>query len=382
MDNPKVFHRLEHITKELDQAIKSIRLANIDKKMKVKNWIVLWFLLPFISMTNLKSITKIKNFDMSPGVPLYSGLILYPFLMYILEINIWILALLVFSIAYTVSFVFLAPRAMCNFKSKYFRIDAYVAFRHQEYELFKSALAQEDEFYFSSIPNELQLIIQNNQHYKKIFERLDTFLIQEKRELLIELEKTKALHLKEKEEYRTALTDFDEEVENLFADISDINITLKYLFEFIKSTNTALYRLKNNCFSVSDIVNMIGTGITIYELVEGNPSFLKKIHDEGTSGASPKIISLDSGLATAEVVLNNDFNEHMIDEPQPGRFVVSRLFKMGYNKVWVINFHPDNSAEKALLLTIPNEELNTQEIIRVVHSMCLLMQENDHKKGG
>lgn len=152
----------------------------------------------------------------------------------------------------------------------------------------------------------------------------------------------------------------------------------------MKNTNTALYRMHNNCFSIADLVNMVGTGITIYELVEQDESekFLQKIYDEGTTGISPKSIKMDQSYAAVEVVRKGKYEEHIIDEPSEGRFVVSRLFKMGYNKLWVINFHPDSSQEKALLLTIPNEELNTREIMRVIHSMCLLMQENDHKKKG
>jgi hypothetical protein len=169
----------------------------------------------------------------------------------------------------------------------------------------------------------------------------------------------------------------------LVEELSEVHLTLKYLIEFIKNTNTALYRMQNNRFSVADLVNMVGTGITIYEVVEQESGeVLHKIYDEGTSGASPQIITLDQPLAAAKVVVEGNTEKHITDEPSEGRFVVSRLFKMGYNKLWVINFHPDSSQEKALLLTIPNEELNTREIMRVIHSLCLLMQENDHLKKG
>lgn len=87
---------------------------------------------------------------------------------------------------------------MCDFKSGYFRFDAYVLFRSQEYELLKSAIAQDEEFYFASIPNELHKIIQENQHYKHIYERIDAFVNQEKRDLEIRLEQAIAVSKAEK----------------------------------------------------------------------------------------------------------------------------------------------------------------------------------------
>ncbi|MCP3763679.1 hypothetical protein NLX67_14985 [Domibacillus sp. A3M-37] len=383
MEETKVFDRLAHITNELDQAVKTIRLAENDTTNKVKGWVLLWFILPFMSMGNLKALTKLKTLDLSPGLPMYIGVGLYSILVSVTSISPILLAIWIFIGAYAISFAFLAPRAMCNFKSGYFRFKAYALFRNQEYELLKSALAEGDEFYFRSIPRKLGLIIQNNQHYKHIYEQINAFVNQEKRDWEIRLERAIAISDAEKEDYKMALEEFDDEVGSLVDELSEVHLTLKYLIEFIKNTNTALYRMHNDCFSVADLVNMVGTGVTIYELIEQESAVvLQKIYDEGTSGISPQFITLDQPLAAAKVVNEGKFEEHIIDEPSEGRFVVSRLFKMGYNKVWVINFHPDFTQEKALLLTIPNEELNTREIMRVIHSMCLLMQENDHLKKG
>lgn len=383
LEETGVFHRLSHITKELDKAARTIRLAKDDKINKVKKWWILWLLLPFLSVVDIKGLTKIKKLNLSPALPMYIGGPLYWVLIEFTNLGYLQLACWIVGGAYVISFSFLAPRAMCDFNSVYFRIDAYVLFRNQEYELLKSAIAQDDEFYFASIPIELNRIIQENQHYKHIYEKIDTFVNTEKRELEHRLVRTIAVSEAEKKEYQLALAEFDSEVGMLVNETFELHLTLKYLIEFLKNTNTALYRLHNNYFSVADLVNMVGTGITIYELVEQEDvKVLHKIYDEGTTGISPQLITMDQPFAAVEVVRIGKFEEHIIDEPSEGRFVVSRLFKMGYNKLWVINFHPDSTQEKALLLTIPNEELNTREIMRVIHSMCLLMQENDHKKKG
>lgn len=379
-EQTKIFHRLEHISQSFDRVIEKIRSAEIDKNLKVKNWIVLWFLLPLLILFDFKSIFKsMKALNFSTLVPLFSGTVLYSIVIWTTEIHWLVLLLCIMVVAYLFSFIFLAPKSMCSFDSKYFRIGAYSLFRSQEYELFKSALGQDEEFYFSAIPKELQLIIQENRHYLEIHNRIDCFLNQEKNSLEAKLQSALDRYTEKEEAYTVAVQSYDDEFEKIKVTLFETQKMLIFLIEFIKSVNIALYRKKNKCFKVSDMVNMIGTGITIYELDE-EKAVLNKIYDEGTTGISPKLISLDAPYSTAAVVRQNDVS-HKLDEPSQGRFVVSRLFKMGYGKKWVINFHPDITQEKALLLTIPNDILDTDDIMRVIHSMCLIMQETNVNEG-
>ncbi|HDR8042529.1 TPA: hypothetical protein QCZ17_004875 [Bacillus cereus] len=375
------FNRLEHATKGLDEVTRAIRLSEADQKLKVKNWIFTWLLLPLSTLLDYKSIFKgLKKLDLSPALPIVAGTALSPIIHWATSVSWLVLFGWIVAIGYFISFIFIAPRTMCRFDSGYFRIGAYSIFRNQEYELFKAALAQGDEFYFSSIPQSLQAILTNNQHVESIHKRIDNYLNQEKSKLEAQMRSKEALYEKEKEEYKKAIKAYDTKVEDYVKKYQEALVGMKYLVEFIKSTNTALYRKKNQCFTISDIVNMVSAGVTIYELDEER-ELLYKIYDEGTTGVSPNTISVNGPYATARVVLSEE-DVVEIDEPSEGRFVVSRLFNMDYNKIWVINFHTDSTQEKALFLTVSNDILNTQEVMRMIHAMCLLKQESDEMKGG
>ncbi|MEH6957248.1 hypothetical protein [Neobacillus drentensis] len=373
-------NRLEQVTEGLDEVTKAIRLSEADQKLKVKNWIITWLIIPFHSLTDFKSIFKgIKKLDLSPALPIVTGTSLYPIIHWAIGVDWGTLAYWIFPIAYLISIIFIAPKTMCRFDSGYFRINAYSIFRNQEYELFKTALAEGDEFYFSTIPKSLQVVLTDNQHVKSIHTRIDNYLNQERTNLEALVKSKEELYKEKKEEYKDAIKAYDKKVDDLVKKYQEALVGIKYLVEFLKSTNTALYRKKNQCFTISDIVNMVSAGVTIYELDEEREQ-LHKIYDQGTTGASPTTISVDEPYATARVVLSEE-NAVEIDEPSEGRFVVSRLFKMGYNTTWVINFHTDITQEKALFLTVSNDLLNTQEVMRMIHAMCLLKQESDYLKG-
>lgn len=53
-----VFHRLERISESLDQAAKILRSSEVDTKLKVKNWLFTWFILPFHSLLDFKGLFK------------------------------------------------------------------------------------------------------------------------------------------------------------------------------------------------------------------------------------------------------------------------------------------------------------------------------------
>lgn len=72
-----VFHRLERISEGLDRAAKTIRSSETDTKLKVKNWVLTWFLIPFHSLLDLKGLFKgFKSLNISPALPLLAGTVL------------------------------------------------------------------------------------------------------------------------------------------------------------------------------------------------------------------------------------------------------------------------------------------------------------------
>jgi hypothetical protein len=383
--NFEVLSRLEEISTEFDKVISILRGSQADKKRKVRNWIVTWLLLPFSTLTDIKALFKgVKNLNLSPALPLLTGTILSPMATFISEKPWYLLMAYGLLAGYIFSFIFIAPRTMCQFDSGYFRIGAYAFFRKQEYDMFKKTLLHDDNtLYFTPIYHQMSLLMNkehaSKEHIEIIHKRIDTFLNQEKAHYLAQIKSLQDKFEQKEQEHKQAIKEYDDELEKVVQKSKEVHIGIQYIVEFLKATNTALYRIKNNCFSIADITNMVSCGITIYEMDNGG-TILRKKYDEGTSGSSPSEISLeDSKYATARAVTSEDDVE--IDEPSPGRFVVSRKMKMGYNKIWVINFHFDESQEKPLFLTVSNDILNTQEVMRMIHALCLLKQEADYAKG-
>lgn len=179
-----VFHRLERISESLDQAAKTIRSSEVDTKLKVKNWLFTWFILPFHSLLDFKGLFKgVKSLNISPALPLLTGTVLFPLASFVVDTKWYILIGWGALTGYIISFIFVTPRSMCDFVSGYFRIGAYSKFRNQEYEIFKQSIVHGDDFYFSTIPKQLQVLLKSDENLKLVHSRIDTFLYQEKAEL-------------------------------------------------------------------------------------------------------------------------------------------------------------------------------------------------------
>lgn len=376
-------NRLEEVSSEFDQMIKALRGGEADRQQKVRHWIVTWISLPFMSIFDIKGLFKKKVVNFAPAIPIVAGTALAPIITFFTGIVWWQLLIWFFLAGYLISFIFIAPRTMCHFESVYFRIAAYALFRKQEYDLFRRTLLHDKEtFYFTPIYEYVKLLTTKDtsakEHVELIHSRIDTFLQQEKSEYRSEIKSLKDNFRDKEKELRQAIKEYDDELLSLFNDSNNLHLGIKHIVEFLKATNTALYRKKNKCFNIADITHMLSCGITIYEL-DDQTKILNKKYDEGTSGASPQQIPLSSDFATARVINLNTVEE--IDEPSTGRFVVSRRFEMGYDKIWVVNFHMDESQEKPLFLTVSNHILDTNEVMRMIHSMLLLKQEVDEMKG-
>lgn len=383
LQNMEYLNRLEEVSSEFDQMIRALRGGEADRQQKVRHWIVTWLLLPLTSIWDLKGVFKKKTVNFAPAIPITAGTVLVPIITFLTGIVWWKLLIALLIVGYLISFIFIAPRTMCTFNSGYFRIAAYASFRKQEYDLFHRTLLHDKEtFYFTPIYEYVKLLATKDtsakEHVELIHNRIDTFLQQEKSEYLSEIKSLKDNFREKEKELKQAIKDYDNELQLLFDDSNNLHLGIKHIVEFLKATNTALYRKKNKCFNIADITHMLSCGITIYEL-DDQTKVLKKKYDEGTSGASPQEIPLSSRFATARVINLKTVEE--IDEPSTGRFVVSRRFDMGYDKIWVVNFHMDESQEKPLFLTVSNHILDTNEVMRMIHSMLLLKQEVDEMKG-
>lgn len=384
----ELLNRLEEISMDFDNVIKTLRGSEADRKVKVRHWIITWLTIPFSTLIDLKGFFKnVNKLNLTPIIPVVAGTALAPLVGFFVNIPWYILAFSGLVLGYLISFGVIAPKMMCTFQSGYFRIAAYALFRKQEYDLFRKGLLHEDSLYFTPIYQQVALMMNkedlSDKHLDLIHQRIDTFLNQEKMGLQAQVHALRE-RIKELEGiHKQAIEDYHKKAESLVDDSFELHTGLGYIVDFIKATNTALYRKKNKLFNISDIVQMLSCGITIYKKQN---DWLIKAYDEGTSGASLEKYPLDQkhpeykDHAVVRAALKED-NFEEIDRPYGDRFIVARRMKMDYDETWIINFHLEETAEKSLFLTVSNDILNTEEVFRMVHAICLLKQEDDHEKG-
>ncbi len=370
-----VFHRLERISESLDQAAKTIRSSEVDTKLKVKNWLFTWFILPFHSLLDFKGLFKgVKSLNISPALPLLTGTALFPLASFVVDTKWYILIGWGALTGYIISFIFVAPRSMCDFVSGYFRIGAYSKFRNQEYEIFKQSIVHGDDFYFSTIPKQLQVLLKSDENLKLVHSRIDTFLYQEKAELA---QKIKVLEEKcsdKEKEFKQAIKEYDNEASNLLLANTEVHKAMGYVVDFLKATRLALLRKSNKKLNIADLSNMLSAGVSIFVIKEDH---LELKGEERTVGDLPDIIRYDDEKYSSASYVDAALNEHgeSYDEPETNHFIISKRFPMKNDEEWVISFHVDSGVEKALFLSVGNDILEIKEVYSMIHSLCLLQQE-------
>lgn len=369
-----VFHRLERIAEGLDQASKTMRSSETDSKLKVRNWILAWFSIPIHSLVDLKGLFKgIKSLNISPALPILAGTVLLPVASFIVDMKWYILCGWGVLIGYLISFIFIAPRSMCDFSSGYFRIGAYSLFRNQEYEIFKQSLVHGDDFYFSSIPKQLQFIINKDENLAAIHSRIDTFLSLEKAELAHKVKVLEEKYAEREKEHKQAVQDYDKEATRLLKANNEVHKAMGYVVEFLKSSRLAISRKSNKKLSIADLANMLGAGISIYVMREDH---IELKGEEQTAGNLPKIIRFEDEKYKNSSFIVAALNKagEAWDEIDSDYFIISRRFPMNNDEMWVISFHLDTGSEKALFLTVGNDILETKEVYKMIHSLCLLLE--------
>lgn len=263
---------------------------------------------------------------------------------------------------------------MCDFSSGYFRIGAYSIFRNQEYEIFKQSLVHGDDFYFSSIPKQLQLLLKSDENLKLIHTRIDTFLNQEKAELAQKVKVLEEKYADKEKELKQAIKDYDDEASHLLKANTEVHKAVGYVVDFLKATRLALLRKTNNKLNVADIANMLGAGVSVYEIKEDH---LKLKDEEQTAGDLPDTIRFDDEDYANSPYVDAALNDHgeSFEEIELNYFVISKRFQMKNDEKWIISFHVDAGVEKALFLSVGNDILEIKEVYKMVHSLCLLKQE-------
>jgi hypothetical protein len=387
--NTEMLNRLEEISTDFDNVIKTLRGSEADRQVKVRHWIITWLIIPFSTLFDLKGFVKgAKKMNLGPIVPVVAGTALAPLVGFMVDIPWYILALCGLLLGYLISFSTIAPKMMCTFNSEYFRIAAYALFRKQEYDLFRKGLLHENSLYFTPIYQQVALLMNkedlSDKHLDLIHQRIDTFLTQEKMGLEAQVHALKEKLLELEDKHKKAINQYHQKVEALVDESLELHTGMGYVVDFIKATNVALYRKKNKLFNIADVSQMLSCGVTIYRKQD---EWLIKEYDEGTTGASLTKYPLNETHseykehAVVRAAIKEEDGLEEIDRPYGERFIIARKMKMDFGETWIINFHLDETAAKPLFLTVSNDILNTEEVFRMVHAICLLKQEADYMKG-
>lgn len=172
------------------------------------------------------------------------------------------------------------------------------------------------------------------------------------------------------ERYELKIAEYHNVVGILDEDIERLETAIEYLVSLIKNVNVCLYRQSNEVLTLGDLDFF--AGFTLYEQRE---RLLVKIADKGTTGSSPQTLNLDDedlNDYAAVVVAKNNLDAPYYNNPYPGRSVVAYRMRIG-TKVWVWNFHFDDSDEKALSMTLSSDIIEINEIYRLFHALCLMI---------
>ncbi|WP_214875867.1 hypothetical protein [Exiguobacterium sp. CH10] len=259
--------------------------------------------------------------------------------------------LLALLFTYTLHFL-----RMINLKdTENFHIGAYRIAKKQEYELFVKYLPY--DFSFFGLYDE---VVTHNPS---------------RQELLIKEEQINS-QKKQHEEYVKQANDNYLALQQEFKDLQEQS---SLVVELIKEIVTVFYQFVNNRFEIYSL--KFFAGFTIYEMDDSNRNHLDKIADIGTTGHSPEQIIVPQDISDGEFAVlralrpREDRYEPEFDTPYKNRFIVSFSMKMNNNNTWVFNFHADEDNSKALFFLLSDSIMETREVYRLIHSLCLNLEQ-------
>lgn len=245
---------------------------------------------------------------------------------------------------------------MTDIKNKEnFHIGAYRIARKREYELFVKYIPY--DFSFKGLYDEVG--IHNPSRH----------------ELLIKEQQIN----QQKEEHSKYVDQSNAIYEQVKNELKDVQEQSKLIVDLYKDIVTIFYQFTNDYFKVHSLQFICG--FTIYELDDSKTDHvLIKISDIGTTGHSkeeipvPKVITDRDYAVIRALRPRSDRYEPELDTPYKNRFIVAFSMKMHNNITWVFNFHADEDNVKALFFLLTDSIMETREVYRLVHSLCLNLQ--------
>ncbi|MDC3424248.1 hypothetical protein NC797_06965 [Aquibacillus sp. 3ASR75-11] len=382
MSEEKNYHSLLlGLSRVFDDVIEEMKDSYIDEKYS--NWF-LWLIgSPFRDLKRLGEVKKGIEQSIDSGkllslFPFLSGGISPYLIGFYQELSPFQSMLVGITAGYLITLPFYFHKLL-TFKSGHFHLGAYRKFRRQEYNLFKSALLDDKrDFFFQGLYDYVGVMKSGNkefqQFYTMIEERLERYLDREKRQLETKVSVLKSQLKRQEKEYDTLIGEYETFIDGVAEEIREFEEGVEFIIDLIKDINTVLFRMKNGLFSTKDL-NLV-SGFTLYKLKGAE---LIKLEDVGTTGSTPDKLPLksDRKWGAIEAVTNND-DKPVINTPYKNRTVVSYRLRMGINnnEVWIFNFHFDTDDKKAKHLLVNDDIIESREIYRLIHALCLLSQEN------
>lgn len=272
---------------------------------------------------------------------------------------IWIILIVVMIIALYTLCVWLYMGKMATIGHPSFHAQVFKMRRPKEYDLWKQ-FVNKDDFTFKGLYDFVQVSFNDSADAASIISltNLTQGTITEKQAQIIGLEQT----IDDLTSTRSVLEKDLEEAENV----------ITYLTDIIKKVNENLFRLNNGRLALTDLDFV--PGYSIYEIQEDKLIF---IEDKGTSGNSPSSIDMNDPANQEMLIVRVAYSENhqvLLDNPYPGRNLVSFKMKMAIDKYWVWCFHIEDTDERSLSLVQNNAIIYARDIHRLVHAFCLLVE--------
>ena len=374
------------LSRNFDDVIEEMKDSYQDEKYS--NWVIYLLLSPLIDISRINRNRKgiesaIKShIGQAYMIPFISGLSGMG-LAFFQEINPWVYSILGIFFGY----VFLLPyyfKKMITFQSGHFHTGAYRIFRNQEYTLMKQALLDEKrDYFFKGIYDYLNHISSDSEQYLQIYKMIEEKLDRHHQVEVKQLETKNTLLRERLKKADQLLEKTMEEYESFVKELRKIDRNRKegmeILIDMIKEINSVLFRMGNGTFSKKDL-----GFVSAYTIYRKERDSLIKIEDVGTSGTSPSVLSLKEDTKWGAVeVINKQTDKPVINEPYDNRMVVSFRIRMranGKEEIWVFNFHFDLTDKKPQHLLLKNDIIESREVYRLIHALCLLTSQSMHVK--
>lgn len=374
------------LSRNFDDVIEEMKDSYQDEKYS--NWVIYLLLSPLIDISRINRNRKgiesaIKShIGQAYMIPFISGLSGMG-LAFFQEINPWVYSILGIFFGY----VFLLPyyfKKMITFQSGHFHTGAYRIFRNQEYTLMKQALLDEKrDYFFKGIYDYLNHISSDSEQYLQIYKMIEEKLDRHHQVEVKQLETKNTLLRERLKKADQLLEKTMEEYESFVKELRKIDRNRKegmeIVIDMIKEINSVLFRMGNGTFSKKDL-----GFVSAYTIYRKERDSLIKIEDVGTSGTSPSVLSLKEDTKWGAVeVINKQTDKPVINEPYDNRMVVSFRIRMranGKEEIWVFNFHFDLTDKKPQHLLLKNDIIESREVYRLIHALCLLTSQSMHVK--